>query len=154
MQRLPAPRRPTSRWDRRRGFTLVEVLAAMVFMAIVIPVVVEGLTIATRAGVATERRREAAELADQELTDQVVTGDWQNGNQQGDFMPDHPGFQWQLTTEAWDQDEMTVVTVETTYMVQGQQASVTLSTLTPSNTTSGDQNASSGTSSQLGLGTQ
>ena len=44
----------TSRGARSRrsaaGFTLAEVMAALVFMAIVIPVALEGLSIATRAG--------------------------------------------------------------------------------------------------------
>ena len=40
--------RPTS---RNRAFTLAEVLAALLFMAIVIPVALHGMSVASRAGV-------------------------------------------------------------------------------------------------------
>ncbi len=115
------------------GFTLVEVLAAMLFMAIVIPVAVEGIAIAGRAGVAAERRREAAQLGDALLTQKVVTGEWQDGAQAGDFGADHPGFRWELTTTDWDQDAMCVVSVEVMFTVQGRSYSERLDTLVSEN---------------------
>ena len=50
--------------DKRRhaGFTLVEVLAALLFMAIVIPVAVEGLRIASLAGQVAQRKSVAARV--------------------------------------------------------------------------------------------
>ena len=39
------------------GFTLAEVLAALVFMAILIPVALEGLSIASRAGEVAARKQ-------------------------------------------------------------------------------------------------
>lgn len=113
------------------GFTLAEVLAAMVFMAIVLPVAFEGMSIATRGSVASQRSREAAQLADGLLTELVATGDWQQGNQDGDFAPEHPGYHWTLKTEDWSEDVMRLLTVEVTYTVQGHDYSVRLSTLTP-----------------------
>src|SRR6478735_6417980 len=55
------------------GFTLAEVLAALLFMAIVIPVAVQGLRIASRAGSLSERKAIAARLADSKLNELVVT---------------------------------------------------------------------------------
>ncbi|MBI5090998.1 MAG: type II secretion system protein [Candidatus Hydrogenedentes bacterium] len=120
---------------RSGGFTLVEVLAAMLFMAIVIPVVVEGISIAGRAGVAAERRREAAQLGDEKLTEKVITGEWQDGNQAGDFGEDHPGFRWELDTSDWDQDTMKVVTLDVIYTVQGVESTERLTTLVSEPTT-------------------
>ena len=60
----------------RRGvdaFTLAEVLAALVFMAIVIPVALQGLQIASRAGTVAERKREAARVAERVLNESIVT---------------------------------------------------------------------------------
>ena len=74
----------TTRKDSR-GFTLVETLAAMLFMAIVIPVAVRGVMLANRAGVVAERTRVAAQLADTLLTETVVTESWRYGAQEGDF---------------------------------------------------------------------
>ena len=116
---------------RSTGFTLVEVLAAMLFMAIVLPVICQAMATANRAGVLAERSREATQLADRVLSEAIVTGDWEQGDQSGDFAPDHPGYSWKLTTTGWTEDAMTVVTVKVTFMVQGRESSVSLSTLVP-----------------------
>ena len=114
---------------RTAGFTLAEVLAAMLFMAIVLPAVVEGMALASRAGVAAQRGREAAQLADKTLAEMVVSGDWQQGDQEGDFEPDYPGYTWKLITDDWTEDAMSVLTVEVTFTVQGRESTVRLSTL-------------------------
>ena len=116
-----------------RGFTLVEVLAAMLFMAIVIPVVVEAMAIANRAAVVAERSRVAAQLADKLLSEATVTNQWRNGDQTGDFEPDYPGYEWRLTTAGWNEDVMRVVSVEVAFLVQGRTSSVRLSTLVSEN---------------------
>lgn len=103
----------------------------MLFMAIVIPVVVEGMTIAHRAGIVADRSRVAAQLADRLLTEVVLTEQWRDGDQTGEFEPDFPGYRWSLTTEAWQEDVMRLVWVEVTYVVQGREFSVRLCTLAP-----------------------
>ncbi len=63
---------------RTAAFTLAEVLAALTFMAIVIPVAIEGLRIANRAGVVAQRKTVAARVADSVLNEALVapaTGD-------------------------------------------------------------------------------
>ena len=62
--------------SHRRAFTFAEILVAMVFVAIVIPVAVEGVLIANRAGTVAERKRVAARLADRLLAELVLTGEW------------------------------------------------------------------------------
>ncbi len=118
----------TTRKDSR-GFTLVETLAAMLFMAIVIPVAVRGVMLANRAGVVAERTRVAAQLADTLLTETVVTESWRYGAQEGDFEEEWPGYRWILDTEAWEEDAMRLVRVEVLYDVQDREYSVRLSTL-------------------------
>ncbi|MBN1866103.1 hypothetical protein JW916_02305 [Candidatus Sumerlaeota bacterium] len=114
----------------RRGFTFAEVLAAMLFVAIVIPVAIEGILVANRAGVVAERKRRAAELADLRLTRLIVEDGWrEKSEQEGDFGDEWPGYRWALTTEAWMEDTMTVVKVEVFYKVQEREYSVALSTL-------------------------
>ena len=48
----------------RAAFTLVEVLAALLFMAIVIPVAVDGLRLANLAGQVGQRKAAAARIAE------------------------------------------------------------------------------------------
>ena len=54
------------------GFTLAEVLAALLFMAVVIPVAVDGLRVASRASVLGQRKAVAARIAESVLNEQVV----------------------------------------------------------------------------------
>ena len=50
-----------------QAFTLAEILAALVFMAILIPVAMEGLSVASRVGVTAARKTEAALVAERVL---------------------------------------------------------------------------------------
>ncbi len=65
------------------GFTLAEVLAALVFMAIVIPVALQGLSIASRAGEVAARKSEAALVAERILNENIVTTNWDKTVQNG-----------------------------------------------------------------------
>jgi hypothetical protein len=102
----------------------------MLFMAIVVPVMVQGMTVASRAGIAAQRQREAVELADRLLTELVLTDDWRDSDGDGDFGEDWPGYRWVLRDDGWEEDTMREVTVEVLYTVQGRERSVTLTTLT------------------------
>ena len=101
----------------------------MLFMAIVIPVTIEGLSVANRAGMVAERRRVAAQLADNMLTELLVTGQWSTGGQAGNFGEDHPGFRWELKTENWTEESMRLLTLRVWFKVQEKDYEVHLSTL-------------------------
>ena len=113
----------------RRGFTFAELLAAMLFLAIVIPVAVHALTVANRAGTLADRKRIAAQLANRQLTEAVVTDAWRDAEQEGDFGEDWPGYKWKMAEEAWEEDTLRLLTVTVFYTVQQREYSVRLSTL-------------------------
>ena len=69
----------------RAGFTFAEVLAALVFMAIVIPVVMQGISIANRAGVGAERKEIAVQLAANMLNQLSISNLWQTAQASGDI---------------------------------------------------------------------
>jgi type II secretory pathway pseudopilin PulG len=117
-----------------RAFTFVEILAAMVFMAIVIPVTIQGITIANRAGVLAERSRIAAQLAENKLTEVILTQEWLEGDEDGDFGDDYldgsePRYRYHIESEGWEEDSMRLVTITVYYNVQDKEYSVTLRTL-------------------------
>jgi type II secretory pathway pseudopilin PulG len=112
-----------------RGFTLAEALAAMLFLAIVLPPAVHAFQVSGRAAVSAERLRIAGDLAESKLTELVLTGGWRTGPDAGDFEPDYPGYSWTVSADGWEEDAMRVVTVEVTYMVQGRERTVRLATL-------------------------
>jgi len=114
----------------RAGFTLAEVLAAMLFMAIVIPVAVQGLHIASRAGVVSERKALATRLAESKLNELIVTHQWQSAFQKGTIQEGLQNYSWQLQSEPWREDgAMRLLTVQVTVPVQGQDYDVHVSTL-------------------------
>jgi len=123
-----AVRRP-----HQAAFTLAEVMVAMLFLAIVIPVAVEVLSIASRAGEVAVRKSAAARVADRVLNQSIVTTNWSNGGlQSGTITEGVMDFRWRLTTQTWPADSMTLLTAEVTYPVQGNDYSVKLSTLASS----------------------
>jgi len=117
----------------RTGFTFVEVLAALAFMAIVVPVAMRGVQIASRAGTVAERKGVATRLAETKLQDLVATGDWRSGVQQGQFNGQWKDYRWRSLNAPWSQDSMRMISVEVTYAVQNQDYTVLLDTLVINN---------------------
>ena len=113
----------------RGGFTLAEVLAALVFMAIVIPVAVQGLRVANLAGQVGERKAVAIRVAERALNELVVTRQWQTSAQNGSTQEGPVQYRWVMRLEPWNQGALRLLTVQVTFPVQGQDYDVRLSTL-------------------------
>jgi len=116
-----------------RGFTLAEVLAAMVFMAIVIPVAISGLGVASRAGEVAVRKSEASLLAERILNENVVTTNWNQSVQSGTLRQGRHDFRYTVRTENWNEDpnqnSMRLLSVEVIFSAKGSDYQVRLSTL-------------------------
>ncbi len=115
-----------------QAFTLAEVLAAMLFLAIVIPVAVEALHVAGLGGEVAARKSEAARVADRVLNESLVTSNWSNGQRSGTITEGVLDFRWKLSSQNWPQDSMQMLTAEVTYSAQGKDYSVKMSTLASS----------------------
>jgi len=124
--------RPIRARRRADAFTLAEVLAALVFMAIVIPVAMQGLNIASRAGAVAERKREAARVAERLLNETLVTANWNQSAQSGVVKELDREYRWKLRSERWTESTMQLLSVEVTFPVQGKDYAVQLSTLVQS----------------------
>jgi hypothetical protein len=111
------------------AFTLAEALAALLFLAIVIPVAVEAMYTASLAGEVAARKSVAVRVADKVLNESLVMTNWNSGSRSGTVTQNGLDFQWTLTSQSWPQDTMQVVTTEVKYTAQGKPYSVTLSTL-------------------------
>jgi|SRR5450756_2329979 len=121
---------------RTAAFTLAEVLAALLFMAIVIPVAVEALHTASLAGEIGVRKGVAARVADRILNESIVTMNPNQSVQNGTVTEGALEFRWTLSTQTWPQDTMQLLTAEVKFSVQGRDYSVKLSTLMDSQTQS------------------
>ena len=113
----------------RSAFTLAEVLAALAFMAIVIPVAVEGLRVANLVGQVSLRKAVAMRVAERVLNEMIVTGQTRASTQNGTIQEGFQGYRWSMRTEPWPEDAMRLVTVQVIFPVQGQEYDVNLSTL-------------------------
>jgi type II secretory pathway pseudopilin PulG len=121
------------RINERGGFTLAEVLAALLFMGIVIPVAVEALHIASFAGAVAERKGEAARVAQRLLDESLVTTNYTAALQSGTVTEGQHEFRWTLRSEPWTQDPlqnaMYQLTVDVKFAAQSRDYSVRMSTL-------------------------
>ena len=125
-----APKRSTA------GFTLAEVLAALLFMAIVIPAAIEGMHIASLAGIVAERKGGAARVAQRLLAECLVTTNWNQSVQSGTLTEGLRQFKWTMHNDPWNQDPnqnlIRQLSVEVKFAAQNRDYSVRMSTLVDS----------------------
>jgi hypothetical protein len=115
--------------QRGQAFTLAEVLAALLFLAIVIPAAIEALHISSLAGEVAARKSSAARVADRILNESIVMTNWDRGTQTGTATEGTLDFRWKLTSENWPADSMQLLTAEVTFAAKGRDYSVKMSTL-------------------------
>ncbi|MBT3290633.1 MAG: hypothetical protein HN849_26115 [Victivallales bacterium] len=116
---------------RTRSFTFAEVLAAVVVVALVVPVAVRGIAMARQLTGDDVRLEQAARLADEKLNELVAIGDWQGSEDEGVF-EDAPDYSWTVETEDFDDEgetPLTVVTVTVSMTDAVRATAVSLSTL-------------------------
>ena len=111
-----------------RGFTLIEVLATLVLLAIVLPVAMRGVSLALAAASNARHTSEAATLAEAKLNELVVQGQGTVATASGDFAPDHPDYRW-LCQNAERDYGVSEVAVRVSWTERGQERSLIVSTL-------------------------
>ena len=124
---------------RRRstaGFTLAEVLAALLFMAIVIPAAIEGMHIASLAGTVAQRKGEAARVAQRLLVENLVNTNSSQSAQSGTVTEGQRQFNYTMRSDPWSRDPSQNVirqlSVEVKFTAQNRDYSVRMSTLVDS----------------------
>ena len=126
------PANPSAVKRRRSAFTLAEVLAALLLMAMVIPVAMQGLRVASTAGEVGQRKMVAARIGNKVLNEFKVTSQSQSIGQSGTAQDRGLNYRWTVKSEGWTgdtQSQMTVATVTVSFAVQGKNYDVHLSTL-------------------------
>lgn len=119
-----------NRAHRLSGFTLIEALFALAILAILLPVVMEGMSVVLSLSSRASHQAEAANLARSKLDEFVATSQWNGGaTMNGSFEPEHPEYQWSAVVNDWQNGTMTELAVQVFWMARGQQQSVTMSTL-------------------------
>ena len=111
-----------------RGFTLIEVLVSIALIGIVLPIVLQAVSVARSAATTARRTSEAATLAQVKLNEMLASGDVTMFGTSGDFGQEWPGYQWSCQTLS-DTLGYTQVTLTVTWQEQGRARSYNLSTL-------------------------
>ena len=101
-------RRKTWAFTRGAGaFTLIEALVAIAIIAAVLPILMSGISIATRAATLAKQRNLATSLAESKLNEIIATNDWQTGGLSGDFGDDAPGYTWSANVTQYSDPDLT-----------------------------------------------
>ncbi len=111
------------------AFTLAEVLAALLFMAIVIPAAIEALHLASVSGEIAVNKARAVRIADRILNESLVTTNWDQ-SASGTVTENGREFRWTLHNQSWPADSsLQLLTAEVTFSAQGRDHVVRLNTL-------------------------
>jgi type II secretion system protein I len=120
----------------RRGFTLIEVLVTLVFLAIVLPALMRGIGMTTQTADRAKKRTNATVLGQSKLAELAVsvsTGQAQNGSSSGNFDGQWSAYRWEAAIQNWAQDNTSEGIQEIDLKVSwddlGSPRSITLSTL-------------------------
>lgn len=125
---------------RRHGLTLVEVLASLALLALVVPVAMEALAVASRAGELGQRKAAAMRVGERVLEELLLGGDLPSGSSGGVAQEGAFEYPWSMRVENWPEDALQQMTVAVTFTVRGGTHEIQVATLLPaagSTTTAG-----------------
>ena len=114
---------------QRTAFTLIEVLAALAFTAIVLPVTMRGISLITTAASEARKRSEATVLAQNTLAELMTAGVPQFSETSGDFAPDNPEYRWTAELSDWQETNLKQLEVQVIWTARGSEHAVALTTL-------------------------
>lgn len=101
----------------------------MLFMAIVIPVAIMGLRLASQTGEVANRKAIAVRVAERVLNELTIAGAGQAAATEGTLREGQMDYRYQLTLEPAGLDTLNLATVRVFYTVQEKEYDVRLSTL-------------------------
>jgi prepilin-type N-terminal cleavage/methylation domain-containing protein len=128
--RRPAAHKAGAVPPHRRGFTLIEILATLVLVAIILPVAMSGISLALGVADQSRRQTEAASLAQTKMAEIIASQQWQTSSLAGDFAPDRPEYRWVAQVTDWQGTTVKQLDVQVLWNQRGgTDKGVTLSTL-------------------------
>ena len=126
----------------RRAFTLVEVLASLMLIALVVPVAMEAMAVASRAGELGQRKAAGVRVGERVLGELLVEGQLAAGASSGVAQEGPFEYPWSARVENWPEDALQQLTVTVTFSVRGTAQEIALATLLPATGTA--ENATGG----------
>jgi len=109
----------------------VEVLASLLLMAIVIPVTMEGLSVASRVGILGQRKAAAMRVGERVLNELMIEQLTDQNSSSGTAYDREIAYPWTMQVENWPEDAMQQMTVSVSFTVQGNTYEIAVTTLLP-----------------------
>ncbi|MBN1844255.1 MAG: hypothetical protein JW810_01140 [Sedimentisphaerales bacterium] len=113
----------------RPGFTLLEILATFVLVAVIIPVAMKGLGMVIRLADRSVQQVEACSLAETKLAELLVTQEYLSGPQSGDFGSEWPAYRWNLQVVDWGEASLKQVSIRVVWQDVLREHEIVLDTL-------------------------
>jgi type II secretory pathway pseudopilin PulG len=126
----------------------VEVLASLLLMAIIIPVAMEGMSVASRVGILGQRKAAAMRVGERVLNELMAEQQTQQNSASGTAYDRDTAYTWTMRVENWPEDAMQQMTVAVSFSVQGNTYEVLVTTLLPSTGAAEDPLAGAGSTTQ------
>jgi prepilin-type N-terminal cleavage/methylation domain-containing protein len=114
---------------RGRGFSLVEMLAAIIIFSLGVMAVLEVITTSVRSTTATVGYTQAVLLAQQQIEETIATQTLAPMTDSGDFGEAYPRHSWKREVEEVDADRLYRIRVDVLWNERGIDKQYTLTTL-------------------------
>ena len=113
-----------------KGFTLIEILAALLLIGLVLPAVMKGISINNILASDSDHKYEALNLAESKLAEVLLEESWQNSSSQsGSFENEYENYQWVIGASDWTQAGIKQIDIFVYWQQRNRQREIKLSTL-------------------------
>lgn len=113
-----------------KGFTLIEILAALLLIGLVLPAVMKGISIISILASDSDHKCEALDLAETKLAEVLLEESWKtSSSQSGSFENEYEDYQWVTGTSDWTQAGIKQIDVFVYWQQRNRQREIKLSTL-------------------------
>jgi general secretion pathway protein I len=113
----------------RRGFTLIEVLVALVVVTAGLTIIAQGFLSGGRASVISQNRSIAAMLAESKMAEVEAGIISTTTTASGTFEPERPDFSWTVETESTTTTGLSKITLTITWKERDQDVTFVLARL-------------------------
>ena len=116
-----------------KGFTLIEILAALLLIGLVLPAVMKGVSIISILASDSDHRYEALDLAETKMAEVLLEESWQGSSSQSgqfdDENDEYEDYEWVMDVSDWDQADVKQVDIFVYWQQRNRQREIRLSTL-------------------------
>ena len=111
------------------GFTLIEILAALLLIGLILPTAMKGVSLATMLASDSSHKYEALDLAETKLAEILLQQEWKSSSGTGTFEDKYDSYQWTMSVSDWTMAGIKQIDLFVYWQQRNRQRNVTLSTL-------------------------